>query len=739
MRPLRLYIKDFLCYDKGYIDFTEFSAALIVGKKENNDMYSNGVGKTTIFKAMEYVLFNQADTPLERIIRDDTNSCQIVLDFMIGDQVYRLSRSRTKKGSTDLTLLQRNNVDGDATEVLHSIGEVPYLDKKQTEKYWKDISGSRASDTEKDLAKLIKLNHKSFISTALFPQNDMSGLPTATPEKRKGILKEAFNLLVYAKLEKIAKDRVALLSKDLDKNNTLLASLGNPSIEIADLASQLAVANKIITDKQVDLDALNEESKTYSDKIAALTTTHAGLEGKFTSLVSKEKLVLSEKTKLETSVKEYQSKRANVTKAAKELVAEIAALKESQAKLAALDYAQIDILNEQITEIKKQILNHKVDVKSNQEKLDDANVPLPSGSVCKTCRKPMTDKERKDHKHNIDSDKKSYEKNIKRSNEAIAALMGNEVSLNTNLNSLMRSKQQLETVNTNLTSKNREMQDKKSIHEEYSALLDKFTQELADKTVELATVREDVKNSSLDEANVIKAQIATEKEKLTTLVQRLNILNKEITHHNSSKAVIQHTIEQKTKDSLRKEELTKLLAETDEKLGLFPTVLQAFSTTGIPNLIIQNVLDDLQIESNNLLQQLKPGLQMSFFIEKTKGNGDQADTLDIKYTINGKDRYYEQLSGAMKLAVAFSLKLGLSFLLQKMIGADIKFLLLDEIDQALDKASVDAFADIVKFFQKDFTILIITHNDRLKDKFSHAILVEQDINMVSQARVVSSW
>jgi len=93
----------------------------------------------------------------------------------------------------------------------------------------------------------------------------------------------------------------------------------------------------------------------------------------------------------------------------------------------------------------------------------------------------------------------------------------------------------------------------------------------------------------------------------------------------------------------------------------------------------------------------------------------------------------------MRLAVAFSLKLGLSFVLQNRIGTDIKFLLLDEIDQSLDKASVDAFADIVKFFQKDFTILVITHNDRLKDKFSHAILVEQDMNMVSRAKVVSSW
>ena len=45
---------------------------------------------------------------------------------------------------------------------------------------------------------------------------------------------------------------------------------------------------------------------------------------------------------------------------------------------------------------------------------------------------------------------------------------------------------------------------------------------------------------------------------------------------------------------------------------------------------------------------------MGFFVEKTKDDGEQADTLDIQYYVNGKERYYEQLSGAMRLAVAFS-------------------------------------------------------------------------------------
>ena len=39
---------------------------------------------------------------------------------------------------------------------------------------------------------------------------------------------------------------------------------------------------------------------------------------------------------------------------------------------------------------------------------------------------------------------------------------------------------------------------------------------------------------------------------------------------------------------------------------------------------------------------------------------------------------------------------------------------------------MDAFANIVKFLQNNLTVLVITHNDRLKDKFNTAILVEKD-------------
>lgn len=744
MKILRLYIENFMCHEKSFIDFTQFSTALIVGKVDNNDLYSNGVGKTTIFKAIEYVLFNQADVNLEKIIRDDAPSCRIVMDFSIDNHEYRISRTRTKKGSTDLSLHVRNAEIGEEIDIYHTIFPDINFDSYTaittlSPKFWKDLSASRASDTEKALTKLIKINFKAFRSTIHFIQNDFTGLTTSTPEKRKGILKDALNLIIYTKLEKIAKEKANNLSKQIDKDKVLLDQLGNPELDLQNLRHQLdSFELSLLSKNNTHLSFKTDLSK-LNDTLNSLNNSYSNLEGKFSSLIAREKVLLSEKVKTETSIKEYSSKKSNVIKYANALIAEIKILKEDQTKLAQLDYSEIDIINNSIEQKKEQVTKNNINIQNLLEKHEELKIPMPSDNLCKHCRQEMSKKHKQECKAKIDQEILSCQQLIKDLKLENKTLNEELLKLQQQVNSLNLSKKQLEDINVNISLKNKELQDKREIHDDHLALLSKFNAELTGKVNEIEDVQREIQASSLDEASLLKKQIEEIKNKISDLNDKITILTKELAHINSGKAVVSHNIEQKNKDKVKLLDLQKNIVNLEEKFATYPYVIQGFSSTGIPNLIIQNVLDDLQDEANTLLNQLKPGLQLSFSVGKTRDDGTEVDTLEINYQINGKERYYEQLSGAMKLAVTFSLKLGLSFLLQEIIGTNIQFLMLDEIDQSLDKASVDAFADIVKFFQKDFTILIITHNDRLKDKFTHAILVEQDINMVSRARVVSSW
>lgn len=742
MKPSRLYVKDFMCYDDAYIDFSQFSSALIVGKTENNNEVSNGVGKTTIFRAIEYVLFNYSDVNLEDIIRDDADKCSVTFDFIVGNEEYRVTRTRTRKGTTDLTLYKRTALDGDETEALHSINGdryTPIVD--DADKYWKDISGRRSADTDKELAKLVKVNLKSFRIFIHFLQRDFGGLTTATPETRKKILKDALNLIVYSKLEKIAKDKSSALSKEADKFRTLINSLGDPDSVMTDISAKLMDVEKEISVRSLKVGDFEVQINTINEKINQLVNEHSNLESKFSNLVAKEHSLNVEKTKIETSIKEYTTKKSNIVKLAHETVAELKEFEETQIKLAELDFNQIDILSEKIIANKEKIAQLSLTIQNDMSRAEKLRKPIPEDGECEECRQPITMEHRKICQKKIDQELREKQINVQNCKKEIATLNTENAVHQQTINTLTLSKQHLESINGKISAKKKEVADRRTIHDEYKILLDKFNEELEEKIKEMDVISQQLQNSSaIKEAKILEKQIQEEKQKAKTIESQNLINNKELNHFNSTKAVLQHDLNQRIDEKRKKIEYIKLLKEIEDKLGMYPAVVQAFSSTGIPNLIIQNVLDDLQIESNALLTQLKPGLQLSFSVEKTiEKTGDQADTLDIHYTVNGKKRYYENISGAMQLAVNFSLKLGLSFLLQKLSGVDVRFLLLDEIDQSLDKASVDFFADIVKLFSKDYTILVITHNDRLKDKFSHAVLVEQDINMVSRAKVVSSW
>lgn len=735
MRPLRLYIKDFMCYDLAYIDFTQFSSALMIAKIENNEAESNGAGKTTIFKAIEYVLFNQSNFNLERIIRDDTKLCKIVFDFAIDSQEYRLTRTRTNKGITDLSLYERTMHLGETEEVLHTDKYDPLFD----DKYWKDKSGRRTADTEKDLGKLIKINYKSFRVFVHFIQNDFTGLATATPEKRKGILKDALNLIIYSKLEKLAKEKLGLLSKESERFNLIIENIGNPEADIIALSSKLFNTDQEIMSRNLVMSDLEAFTTMLNNEVNRLIIEHASLEEKFSMLLNKEQTLIAEKSRLEISVKEYRSKKSNIIKVAQDLLEEVKFLEETQVKLVNIDYSQIDILTEQIMINREKIAQFNLTIQNDIAECEELKIPLPADGMCKHCRQRLTLEHRKICQQDINLQMKNKQNNIQNSKKEIVNFTTLNSSNQHTIINLNLSKQHLDEVNTKIASKKKEIIDKRDTHDEYKQLLIKFTNDLENKNLEIESVVKELQNSSLNEAKELQKQIKIEKQSIADNSIKISNCNKELTHFNNEKAVIKHNLNQRIEDKQKLENNVKLLKELDSKLITYPSVLRAFSSVGIPNLIIHNILDDLQVEVNTLLGQFRPGLQLTFSIEKIQGDGTEADTLDITYQVNGRDRYYEQLSGAMQFVVNFSLKLGLSFLLQKMIGVNIQFLLLDEIDQSLDKARVDTFADIVKFLQKDFSILVITHNDRLKDKFSHAILVEQDIDMVSKAHVVSSW
>jgi DNA repair exonuclease SbcCD ATPase subunit len=732
MLPLRLFISNLSCHENSFIDFSQFNSAIIIGRKENDDLHSNGTGKSSIFIAIEYCLFGECPFSLDKIIRDDADACRVVLDFSIDDQIYRISRKRTRRGTSDLTLLMQNNTPNPSYYKIIKNDYFPVDDKT----FWNDISGRRASDTERYIEKLIKTNIKSFRNSIHFAQNDFDGLSTLRPEKRKALLKEALNIAVYSKLEKIAKERASFLIKDIDKAKTLIENFGDLNSDLLKLKEQLSetkislsLTSEKLKQPTLELDEANKELNT-------LILLHKELETKYSSLINQEKTLSSEISKISSSLKEYQDKKLLAIKAAKNIVSEIKEIKENISSLSEIDFNQIDILTEQVSELKQKQTINNVAIQNNMAELSELRTPMPD-DFCKHCRQRLSEEHKAACKAKIVSDIDKCQKNIAVAKKEILTLSTQMIDAQSKIAALSKQKQQLDLLTNKLSLKNSELSEKKKMHTEITEIIEKFSNSLLEKENELAFINSEIEKSSFSEGKEIENKISDQKKKTAALSLIISSINKEIMHGTSLKAIIENNIEQKIKDQSKLQELKSKLIAIEKQYYTYPSVINAFSGTGIPALIIQNCLDDLQSKANDILNQLKPELQLSFIIEKTKSDGEEADTLDIEYSLSGRSRSYEQLSGAQKLSATFSLKLGLSFLLSDLLGTNIEFLLLDEVDQSLDAASIDQFAEIVRHFQDKFKILIISHNDRLKDKIATKIVVSQDSNMISRARVLS--
>lgn len=733
MIPIRLVIDNFSCFERSEIDFTKLGCAtLIVGKGQNNDSVSNGVGKTSIFKAIEYVLFNESEESLEKVIRDDCNSCKVIFYFMIENQLYRVSRSRNRKGISDLSLHKRTANDADDSAIF-----LDTVDKDSS--LWKDIASRRTGDTEKNLEKLIRINYKAFRNTVHFVQHDFSGIATLTPEKRKLLLKEVLQIIIYSKLEKIAKDRATEINREIIKYKTLMESINDPDKEMEEATLQIDVCNSSIQEKKSELEQVTKLLEQTNNSISDLNLQLSSFEDKTVAIKQRRQLINNEATKIKSTIQEYTNKKNSVLLEAQAITKSINAEVENKNKLSSLNFEEISSLEKQLSSIKEEILVNQINSKNLSVELEDLKIPMPDDSVCKHCRQPLTKEHKLICQKQIDERILEINTLLKNINDNNKILNTTQSQLSISISQLSSSKKALEQSISKIDNLKKEYETKKRFFEDYDKIIKENTIIFSEKEQEFNSIKLELENLNTEEIKKMQSSLEEKKSSRESFNNKVNSLNKEITHYQSTLAVLNHKIQQSKDNLIKKKDLLLKISETEEKLIAYPSVIQAFSSSGIPNLIIQNELDEWQTEANNILSQIRPGLQLSFYIEKEKDNGEMADTLDIEYYLNNKQREYGQLSGAQKVSVMFALKLGLAFLLSNMFGVTLSMLLLDEVDSPFDPLGVAAYVDIVKYFQKDFTILIITHNDRLKDKFSHAILVEQDQNMVSKAKVVSSW
>lgn len=180
----------------------------------------------------------------------------------------------------------------------------------------------------------------------------------------------------------------------------------------------------------------------------------------------------------------------------------------------------------------------------------------------------------------------------------------------------------------------------------------------------------------------------------------------------------------------RRAEYERQREELNQNIVRHKTLERAFGKDGVPALLIEQALPQIQQKANDLLERLSDGAMTIQFVTQAeyrdRKRDDLKETLDIRISDLSGARDYEMYSGGEAFRVNFAIRLALSEILAQRKGARLQTLVIDEGFGSQDTLGRQRLVEAINAVKNDFAkIFIITHLDELKDAFPSHIEVEK--------------
>ena len=250
-------------------------------------------------------------------------------------------------------------------------------------------------------------------------------------------------------------------------------------------------------------------------------------------------------------------------------------------------------------------------------------------------------------------------------------------------------------------------------------------EQLAEMDKDLASLTEthDTAVAKLAAAEVDIPDVSQAESDLHDIQEQENRLRMEVGGARQKVAVLDTLKSRKAGFTAEREELTQLIANLKQ-------LERAFGKDGVPALLIEQALPEIEESTNDLLSRLTNGrMSFSFLTQreyKDASREDLKETLDIIISDSVGQRDYEMYSGGEAFRVNFSIRLALSQVLARRAGARLQTLVIDEGFGSQDAQGRQRLVEAINLVRDDFEkILVITHLEELKDAFPTRIEVEK--------------
>ena len=406
-----------------------------------------------------------------------------------------------------------------------------------------------------------------------------------------------------------------------------------------------------------------------------------------------------------------------------------------------------DILDIQVFSVMNNRLKDKI--RENNEEIKDLDYQLHLLEEKIELQKQYMLELKKKTDAEIDKKKekiKEYQQEEESSLGNIRDLTDQVTNLSTEMEEYSKSSSKLKKLNTFLIKLNQKLQTCKKEHEffEDNHVCPTCTQDLSD---EFRADKIEEGKTKLDEMNVGYEELQTaikdeeeRNEKFLELTQEVNTKNTTITNINYQLMSIRSNIDEISKEIKelegstpdKKAEFVKLEGLIEDKKATKKNcavskkdrdVLQVATTllkdSGIKTRIIKTYLPTMNKLINQFLQS------MDFYVNFTL-NENFEETIKSRY----RDVFsYESFSEGEKARIDISLLLTWRSIAKLKNSVDTNLLILDEIfDGSLDQSGTSDLGWILRNFDDNTNVFVISHKTLLDDKFDRTITVNKDKN-----------
>lgn len=724
MIPIRLELRNFLAYrEPAPLDFTGIHLACLAGP--------NGAGKSSLLDAITWALWGRARARRDdELIHIGQSEMRVVFDFELDNNRYQVIRQRELAGRGRSTL-DFMVCDGDE---------------------WHTLNEPTMRQTQAKIESVLRMEYETFINSAFLLQGRADEFTVKTPAERKKVLSDILGLDIWARYEDRAKERIRALDATFLGMEAQIQAIDG---ELAEEDARKAA----FTEAQARLIEATARREALDKEVQALTVAEIDLRHKQSQRAERQRRTETGQRELEAAQREAAALEPQL-QAARALLAEkadieagyaqwVEARQQAEALTAAIDRG----LLEAATALKEEAAALRANNEALKAEMEDLRKSLDlidrtGEPVCPLCGQALSSEHRaalaaqfeqagrdkgdawRDNKARIDAagaQAQAYEAaraalkadDSFREQPGLAdALSGLGFDPAQYRAALAQAADQAgyEKRRADLQAAEEKLPDLEASAQRLAERQQKWAAELAD---DLAALE------------ALDAELATLSAQVAEAVELRRQHAERVAEENQAREAAvraRQLVEVLDRQRARRQELAAQQAGLREERAVYDELRAACGRNGVPAMIIEAVIPEIETSANDLLRKLTAGqINVRFETQREKKSSEGTiETLDIIVNDPLGDRAYEMYSGGEQFRVDFAVRIALSRLLARRAGAQLRTLVIDEGFGTQDATGRQRLVEAINAIQDDFAkIIVITHIDELKDAFPARIEIEK--------------